>query len=669
MKKNTLRELRVIPRGLKPHANGEAALPGEARMVKNLREQEQSLQVTGNPVPIATIGTGERLLTMHGGHTVTCRSDGAVIIDSQVVTMVESPIVGAHAIGEMMVIVARDGLTYLVPAGEGWMALDPADAVPQLTFGENTSTSQASISAVTFAEPYSQWHAPLSDADCMTLEGLLRAAWNVLESDARALGRHTSPMLVRWAVRLHDDSYLWVSDAVRVGDLTLTNADRISAQVDSNNSGFTGTQATTLAMKHYSLAIDVTRAIAPQWQPLVKSIDVLATNEAQLLSASRQLDYRCLTRTTGGREYVLEMGLARRSADAIAWELAASSWRLIATAEATSQPGNATFVAPVETLKLTAAQCATLAKPMTVTDVVCSTAAGGRLYCCTADGDVVVSSPGNALTEAHRRSVLGAVPLAMAVVTRPLYSGGFGRYPVYIFTDDGIYAIPQRAADTLGEARLVDRTVIAPDVAPVEAGGDIWLLSRHGHLCCLSGSRLTVAYRDVDCRGLAWCNAYRELWLLPTVGHPVVVMASGAMSERTVSAAQFYSDARHALAVTTAGEVLDLEQEQAGTMTVGWHSYPVALHPFMGSSVKRVVWHVVSDDADLTLRVTGQRGIMSRDWIVSHMTVQGAIDHPLASPTMSVHARTLALALEGQALTGTMILPTLIYHTQGMKGR
>ena len=89
----------------------------------------------------------------------------------------------------------------------------------------------------------------------------------------------------------------------------------------------------------------------------------------------------------------------------------------------------------------------------------------------------------------------------------------------------------------------------------------------------------------------------------------------------------------------------------------------------MGSLVKRVVWHVVSDDADLTLRVTGQRGIMSRDWIVSHMTVQGAIDHPLASPTMSVHARTLALALEGQALTGTMILPTLIYHTQGMKGR
>ena len=82
-------------------------------------------------------------------------------------------------------------------------------------------------------------------------------------------------------------------------------------------------------------------------------------------------------------------------------------------------------------------------------------------------GDVVVTPPGNALVEAHRRSVTGTVPLAMAVVTKPLYSGGFGRYPVYVFTDDGIYAIPQSATGTLGEARLVDRTVIAAAVPAI----------------------------------------------------------------------------------------------------------------------------------------------------------------------------------------------------------
>ena len=56
-------------------------------------------------------------------------------------------------------------------------------------------------------------------------------------------------------------------------------------EVDSGNDGFTGTQSTTLPMRHYALDISVTRGIAEQWLPLVKSVDVLATDEATLLSA------------------------------------------------------------------------------------------------------------------------------------------------------------------------------------------------------------------------------------------------------------------------------------------------------------------------------------------------------------------------------------------------
>ena len=258
------------------------------------------------------------------------------------------------------------------------------------------------------------------------------------------------------------------------------------------------------------------------------------------------------------------------------------------------------------------------------------------------------------------------------------WSGETGRYPMfwvklndirpylaqqYVFTDDGIYAIPQCASDRLGEARLVDRTVIADGVAPVEGDGDIWLMSRHGHLCRLSGSRLTVVCRDVDCRAMAWCNAFSELWLLPDAGSPVVMVPSGAMSMRTVAAGQLYSDARHSLAVTATGAVLDLEQEQPAMMDVAWHSHPVSLDALMDHPVKRAVWHVVSDDAELSLRVRGQRGIMSQDRDVSLITVHGAIDQPLASPTMSIHARTLTFSLDGTARTGTLLLPTIVYYS------
>lgn len=162
---------------------------------------------------------------------------------------------------------------------------------------------------------------------------------------------------------------------------------------------------------------------------------------------------------------------------------------------------------------------------------------------------------------------------------------------------------------------------------------------------------------------MAWCNAYCELWLLLDAGSPVVMMPSGAMSMRTVAAGQLYSDARHSLAVTATGAVLDLEQEQPAMMDVAWFSHPVSLDALMDHPVKRVVWHVVSDDAELSLRVRGQRGIMSQDRDVSLITVHGAIDQPLASPTMSIHARTLTFTLDGTALTGTLLLPTIVYYS------
>ena len=662
--KSSLREIQIVPRAMMPLANGEAAPQGNAVLAVNVREREQSLEVTGQPVAIGTITAGDRLLLMARDCRVTCRGH-VVKIDGVTVATVTGNIVGAHELGGLIVIVTEDGLTFLTHRDGTWTVLDADDAVPQLTFGTEVTTARADIEAYTFAEPYNEWRAPLADADTSALAAALRAAWNALSADAAAEGLHTAPMLVRWAVRLHDGTYLWMSDPVRVGDATLANADRISATVEDSGHGFVGTTATVLPQLRYSLNIAVNQGVASQWLPLVSAIDVFVTDEAQLLTASRSLDYRCLTRTTAHQEYVLEMGLSRRSAAAITSQLASSPWHLAATAPVTGQPmsGN-DFVAPLEPLTLTNAQCAAIGGMRRLDGVVASASAGGRLYCCTHAGDVVVSEPGNALVEAHCRRVQGAEPLALAVVTRPLYSGGFGRYPVYVFTDDGIYAISQTAGGSLGEARLVDRTVIDADVRSVEARNAVYLLSRHGHLCRLSGAQLEVCLRDVPCVALAWCDALGELWVLRGEGNPLVLLPSGTMSERTVAAEQLYSDPRHAVAVTADGTLLDLEHEAAATMPVKWQTHPVAVHPLLGGTVARVLWHVTSGAAALTLKVSGQRGIMSQEQDVSVITVAGAIDQPLATAPMTVRMRTLRLVLTGTAATGTLLLPTILYLNQ-----
>lgn len=659
-KQERMRENRVIARGMVPLANGEAAQCGEAQLAQNVRERESSLQVVGQPAVVGTIAVGERLLLIAGDCRVTSRGK-TVKVDGETVVTVGGNIVGAHAMGDVIVIVTDVGLTYLRSYEGTWRELNLADAIPQLSIGADVSTVSASLDAYTFQEPYRQWQAPLADVDRAALTARLRAAWSALTSDVHAEGRYLAPLMVRWAVRLNDGSYLWMSDPVRVGDETLANADRIVADVVTAGGAFTGIAATTLSLKHYGLDITVTRDIAAEWLPLVSSIDVFVTDEAQLHTAGRTLDYRCLTRTTGGREYVLEMGLSRRSAASIAHELAASSWNIVARAPVASTVTGSDFVSPEESPTLTPAQCTAIGRLPALEGVVCSTAASGRLYCCTRDGDVVSSEVGNALAEGHRRRVVGAVPLSMAVVTRPLYSSGFGRYPVYVFTDDGIYAIPQGAQGSLGEARLVDRTVIAAEVPPVEGGGDIWFLSRHGHLCRLNGSRVQVCHRDVDCTAMAWSTAHQELWLLPATGYPLVVMPSGRLSARTVAAAQLYCDPRHAIAVTDAGALMDLEHEVAGVMPVAWHSHPIEMNPLMGRPVRRVVWHVRGEELELTLRVTGQRGIMAMDNDVSLMAVTGIAEHPLAAPTVMVPCRTMRLSLDGMAQSGTLLLPTLIY--------
>ena len=628
-------------------------------LAQNVREQEQSLQVTGVPATMGAITPGERLLLVAGRHHVTA-NQMAVKIDGVPVATVEDTIQTAYLIGEVIVVVASSGLTYLSQVEGEWTVLDPDDAVPMLAFSATTSVSRADVAAYTFATPYSQWQAPLADADTYALARQLRAAWNALNADIVAEGHYAGPMLVRWAVRLHDDTYLWMSDPVRVGDETLSNANRIAATVVSGSSGFMGTEDAAMELTHYSLAVDVSSGISAAWLPLIKSIDVFATDPAQLLTSSRSLDYRCIMRTVGGHEYILEMGLSRLSPDAITRQLNASTWRLVATAPATSHLSGSDFSVPIEQLTLTSAQCATIGTLPQLDDVVCSAAAGGRLYCCASSGEVIVSAPGNAMAQVHSRTVAGASLFAMAVVTKPLYSGGFGRYPVYLFTDDGVYAIPQSATGTLGEARLVDRTVIAADVPPVEGGGDVWFISRHRHLCRLRASQVSVCLYHVPYTAMAWCNAYRELWLLPDHGYPVAIMASGAMSERTIDAASLYSDPLHAVAVTDTGTLLDLEREVAAEVPVKWHSHPIAMSPLMERKIRRVVWHLSSTDADLTLRVTGQWGIMGRDRDVSLITVKGCIDQPLATAPILVPARTLRLLLSGTATTGTLLLPTLI---------
>ena len=95
-KQQAMKQTVVVPRGSVPRVNREATVTGEAAVAINVREQEDSLQVTGNPMAVRRIGAGERLLLITGGHDVTCRGH-EVKIDGRVVATVEGTILNAHS--------------------------------------------------------------------------------------------------------------------------------------------------------------------------------------------------------------------------------------------------------------------------------------------------------------------------------------------------------------------------------------------------------------------------------------------------------------------------------------------------------------------------------------------------------------------------------------------
>lgn len=288
-----------------------------------------------------------------------------------------------------------------------------------------------------------------------------------------------------------------------------------------------------------------------------------------------------------------------------------------------------------------------------------------------AGGTVVVSAVGNPLVVQWRAAVSGCDILAMGAACRPIYSGGFGRYPIYIFTTQGIMALPQSTAGNYGEPRLITQAVIARESRPVQGGDGLWFVDQHGILCQLVGSLLKRVLHGVDtAAAMAWCDRYRELWLTSAQG-ATVVMESGRTFVRDIDVATLYSDPMHALAVTGTGMLLDLANEEPGEIFFSFLSHPFVISPLMLRRRAIVVWNLFNSapwlpqaSARVELSILGERGSSCHGFLISKVTATGTIAAPLSRPVVLPPTRTLRLAATGTLPTGAQLLPTQLLAMQ-----
>ena len=281
-------------------------------------------------------------------------------------------------------------------------------------------------------------------------------------------------------------------------------------------------------------------------------------------------------------------------------------------------------------------------------------------------GAVLVSAVGNPFVMQWRAEVSGCRILALDAACRPIYSGGFGRYPIYIFTTQGIMALPQSTNGTWGEPRLITEVVLGDSAKPVAGGDALWFVSQHGILCQLSGSKVKRMLHEVPPETqLAWNDRERELWLASDNGGVVVLMPSGRTYCRDLAVENLYCDPTHSLAITDNGLLLDLLHELPTIKNVSFLSHPFEIDPIR--LLTRISWNIFSvptiptDPGDsLVLTLRGERGRSCHGYIISQVRATGIVAAPLLRPIIAPPTRTLRLQVEGTIHSGTLLLPTVV---------
>lgn len=670
--KNKKQEFRIIPQGATQPCVAECAEVGEACTAVNVRECDDALRVVGTPPVASNIPAGHRLLLVDGDRYITL-SAGEVYYGGNVLATVTGELVGAHRVGNMVVLTTTAGIVWLKRTDTGYDEVNLEDARPAITLTalEGTTVS-AGMDAITFNASYPTWPAVLNTSDVAALTTQLHRAWNEVQQNVDAASAYGGMMLARIGVRLIDDSYMWLGDPVTLGTETLADSNRVTAVCTLGGTAVTGIPATTLTRHRYRVGITVGGGIAGEWQSLIKAVDVLATVCAPPVLPNGTAQYRCIARGGSVSSPRLEFGLPAVGEGAIRSQLAQSGWRVIASttdlaalanhewvSDAVARSAGTSYVVTREVEqadRLTAQEAEAITQASTPIYPVTSMTCNGRLYCMDPDGVLWVSAPGNALVTARQQAITGVTVRKIMPLTRPIYSNGFGRYPVALFTDEGIYALPQtNTGSTFGEPRLLDRMVIDAHCQPIEANRDLYFSSERGDLCRLHGSEVTVMWKGTGVCQFAWDEVHHEVWALPADGTTLAVMPSGRVSQRTVTCVQLYSDARHALAVTTTGQVLNLTHEEAmSVQMVTWQS-----HPMVMPAPHQMVWQVMGNGT-LSLEVRGERGISCHGFVVGRLRVSGQMNAPLLQRLVSPPLRTVRLSVSGVAESGTLLLPVLI---------
>ncbi len=235
----------------------------------------------------------------------------------------EMAVEGFAVTGDYVVLVTDGGLRFLHYNGDGYDLYGEAPVLPQLAVGiAEERTYSEIVTGRTLRENYSRWQGSLLPQDLTDMNKSVNTAVSRLRAKAREARCCTGPMAVRAALRLTDDSLIWLPEAWIAG--RQPEAPTGVAAVTYDGAGTYTVDAFSLSLKAWKVAVTLIDTGLGKWRSLVKSLEIYAGEPCDELGTAT---YRCESAQTGAEAYSLRISIDNSEAKAN-WKKLAENGKL-----------------------------------------------------------------------------------------------------------------------------------------------------------------------------------------------------------------------------------------------------------------------------------------------------------------------------------------------------
>lgn len=739
---------------------------GEAAELCGLRSADNVLSPVGLLRAEAALPAGHSLLLLDDDTIILKRGRTVSILNldgtTSVVAELNSPALKARKVGDYYVVTSEQGCAVFTRNDNSNLTrLHQATLLPEINFEQTEVTEVTTpMAGVRFDTPYSAWQS-LLPGDERRLVAAATDAWKALRKRAERAQLFTSPVALRYVLRLDDGSAVYASAPTVLGTLTPPTA---IADVDS---GLTQTATGSLRANAFAARAAISAGVGAAWARVVSSIDIEIAQLSDTYSTT-DASLRCLTTAN---THQLQATIATLTAAAVARRLESAEWRVAArindvtgTAQLTvyadsgyraaaavptgmspiftkipdciecfaghlalgggrrrvlnnwhlnflqseAVPANyyitattsrggerqsivATFRATRSSLRLPPMIAVPIGHAIALEIGMLRQGTAYRFSCDltpTADGTmsyyvndglapivltassepyavpvghtVVEETPNrlwmsllsNPLAVEWEKAIADSRINGLATAVKQVAANIFGRYPIYAFSDNGIYAVSTERRGA--EPRLLSPLRVASQER-LAMLGDMVLFVADAALYLLRNGRIEQINADFDAMNMRAVERNREVWCVTADGSTRVVAPDGS-----------YFTSREAIAEMAEGGAV----VQGGKITAFGEVFPspVAVsylsHPFnVEGELRWIQWDCCGDGINLTFTLRAADTDARRGPIINTITAEGYLDRPLRVPLrVPPIYRKFRLEITGTMPDGTLLLPVKIGH-------